>query len=280
MHRHVVASLAVASLSVGLTAAASAADLGQPAPAPVYTKAPPIAPPSWTGFYIGANAGYGWSASSSASFSGASVGSSNITDFFADNEFPASLSPMPKGFVGGGEIGYNWQVAPTWLLGLEADFQGSDINGTDTQSPIPTVSGLAPFTTSLEERIRWFGTVRGRAGFLPTDNVLIYGTGGLAYGQTEISFNTVPSASAALCTLNFTCASGSASTTSVGWTAGAGLEWMIAPHWTVKAEYLYVDLGTLSVTGDTVPSAIPPGSFTASGRFREDIVRGGVNFKF
>jgi outer membrane immunogenic protein len=67
---------------------------------------------------------------------------------------------------------------------------------------------------------------------------------------------------------------------SIGWTAGAGMEWMFARNWSAKAEYLYVDLGKHAATGVTLPNAIPPGSYTASADFREHIARFGVNYKF
>jgi outer membrane immunogenic protein len=264
MKKLLVAGAALAAL---IGTPALAADMA----APVYkAPPPPAAPPCvWCGWYVGLNVGGAWDSTS------ASFGPSNPATaiFFAANEFPTSLSTNPKGVIGGGQIGYNWQASPNFVLGLEADIQGSGYKGTATATPVPT--GGVPFTTSVEEHSHWLGTVRARAGFVASSNLLIYGTGGLAYGQTEVSFNTFPPGIA--CGPGFTCANGSSSSTRAGWTAGGGFEWMIAPHWSVKAEYLYADLGTQSVTAI---STAPAFGFTASTRFRENIARGGVNWHF
>jgi outer membrane immunogenic protein len=96
----------------------------------------------------------------------------------------------------------------------------------------------------------------------------LYGTGGFAYGQTEASFSTVGTAA-------------SATSTRTGWTAGAGFEIMVAPHWTVRGEYLYVDLGTQSLTGATSsPFFAAPVTFTSTTQFRENVLRAGFNYTF
>jgi outer membrane immunogenic protein len=240
------------------------------------TKGPPtFAPPpppmlSWKGFHVGLNAGGAWSADPRASFSG----SPNTAAFFAGNEFPSSLSTNPRGFIGGGQIGYDLQVAPSWVIGAEADFQGSTYRGSATAQPTP-VFLLFPFTTSVSQRNDWFGTVRARAGFLVIPNLLVYGTGGLAYGEVLTSFSTIINGIA--CGPGFTCATGSTSSTRAGWTAGAGAQWMISPNWSVKAEYLFVDLGSQSVTAQ---STAPGYFFTARDPFRENVVRVGFDYKF
>ena len=255
-------------------ACAAAADLPVKAP-PVYTPAP-----SWTGFYVGANAGFAWDANTSASFSG----SPGTAVFFAANEFPNSLTPHPSGVLGGGQIGYNWQIT-NWLVGFEADLQGSGYKGSATVNPAPT-GGFATFATSVEQHSYWFGTVRGRLGFLATPDLLIYGTGGLAFGQTETSFTTVGAGLLlGQCPTNFTCATASSLGSQAGWTAGAGLEYMMLPHWSVRAEYLYVSLGSQSATGLSTATGIACTAaagcgFTASAPFRENIVRAAVNYHF
>ena len=260
---------------VALTALIGTPALAADMAAPVYKAPPPVAPPCvWCGWYVGLNVGGAWNANSSAATFGPSTAATDV--FFANNEFPTSLSTNPKGVIGGGQIGYNWQASSNFVLGLEADIQGSGYKGTAAATPVPT-GGFVPFVTSVEQHSNWFGTVRGRAGFVASPNLLIYGTGGLAYGQTEVSFNTAPTGFA--CGPGFTCAAASSSTTRAGWTAGGGLEWMIAPHWSLKAEYLYVDLGTQSATSATT-TAGPAFGFTASARFRENIARGGVNWHF
>jgi outer membrane immunogenic protein len=236
-------------------------------------KAPiPVPVDSWTGCYIGGNIGYGGGLDESISFTGAAQ-----PGFFSNNQFPVSIPVNPKGINGGGQIGCNLQVQQ-WLFGFETDLQGSDIKVSDSLSPNP-IAGTQYVTSGFESR-KWFGTARARVGLLASPQVLLYATGGLAYGDTELSFNTQPATSPAVnCALGAACVAGTASGTSIGWTAGAGLEWMFARNWSVKAEYLFIDLGAVSATGATV-TAIPPGSYTAATDFREHIARVGVNYKF
>jgi outer membrane immunogenic protein len=146
-----------------------AADLGARAP---YTKAPAMAAlANWSGFYVGANVGYGWGS-----------GHTEIVGL-PDPEFGlprTALDTNPKGVIGGAQIGYNWQVG-SLVTGLEADIQGSGIKGSTSR----TVSiGGGPATLTASEKLNWFGTVRGRLGFSATPDLLLYGTGGLAYGST------------------------------------------------------------------------------------------------
>ena len=236
------------------------------APAP-----PPECDFTWTGFYIGANAGYGW-------------GNAD-TDFeplpdavtFVDLK-PIRLEPDPDGFIGGGQIGYNWQWNKWLVLGAEADFQGSDMEGHDTLFNFPDNAGVGngPDTfLAAHERTQWFGTVRGRIGFVPMCRLMIYATGGLAYGNVDYSANT-----------NFD--NGitypvSFSKTKAGWTVGGGLEYALSNHWSVRAEYLYYDLGDENRTQNQLLGGVPEGppffvrySFDTTA----NIVRGGLNFKF
>jgi outer membrane immunogenic protein len=272
--KFIQSGFAAAALVAAASLSAQAADL-PPASAPVYTKAPAYMPaPSWTGWYIGVNVGGAWDANTAASFSG----SPNTAVFFAANEFPTSLTPNPSGVIGGGQIGYNWQVS-NWLFGLETDFQGSGYRGTANATPTPT-GGFVPFNTSVEQHSDWFGTFRARMGILPSSNLLFYGTGGLAYGQTEASLTTVATGfSLATCPAFDTCTTGASQSIRTGWVAGGGVEYMFMPHWTARAEYLYINLGSQSVTA-LIPATAGGGSFTASAPFHENIVRGAINFKF
>jgi outer membrane immunogenic protein len=242
-----------------LTAATQmrAADLPLPPPAPV-----PVA--NWTTCYVGGNVGYGTSLDESITFTG-----SDEPAFSSTNQFPRQIPVKPKGALAGGQIGCNTQFMQ-WVFGVESDLQWSDIKATGTVSPIPRAGAGAQFTTTASVSSKWFGTVRGRAGLLVTPQVLFYGTAGLAYGDTELSFST--------CSAGSPCASAATSGTNIGWAAGAGLEWMFARNWTVKAEYLYLDLGSRSATGNT--NAVPPRVFTAASDQREHVARLGVNYSF
>lgn len=262
------------STAVMATGSAGAADLAYKAPVKAIAPAPY---PTWTGFYIGGNVGYGWDASKSSSF-GASTADPffavPLADLLAAGSYPSSLSPDAKGVIGGGQIGYNWQLSSPWLIGIEADIQGSGIKGSDTRTMTPPLFDVT--TTSVTKSIDWFGTVRGRIGFLANPQWLLYATGGLAYGETKLSFDSVNVTLG--CDALTLCGRGSSSDVKVGWTAGAGVEAMLAPNWSAKVEYLYVDLGRRSLS---VPlSTIPEISFNASSEFREHIVRAGINYHF
>lgn len=238
-------------------------------------KAPP--PPAWydwTGFYAGLNLGYSFG-DSRTSYSGTSA----ITGLPIA---PFSTSQHLDGVLGGGQIGYNWQFNRNWLFGLEADIQGTGQRGT---ASLPTVAGtfgvvaLFPFTTTatLEQKLPWFGTVRARLGYEPTDHWLLYATGGLAYGEVDstytVSTTTVGAGGPATAT-----AAASSSSTRAGWTVGGGTEWVLTGQWTAKLEYLYVDLGTVSTSfaGGTGAYA----TLAGSSHVTDNIVRVGLNYRF
>jgi outer membrane immunogenic protein len=252
------------TLIVLATGGAHAADvpLMGPVPVPIY---------NWSTCYAGSNVGYGGSLDESIAFTG-----SFQAAFLSTNQFPRYIPVNPKGAVAGGQVGCNAQFGQ-WVFGAETDLQWSDLKVTDSVSPIPRAG--TQFTTTASENRKWFGTLRARAGLLVTPQALLYGTAGLAYGETEMSFSTQTFATPVVnCTLGFPCASATASGTNLGWAAGVGMEWMFAYNWTIKAEYLYVDLGNRSVTGTTVPSAVPAGVFTAASEQREHVARIGLNY--
>lgn len=281
MHRGVVMSVAAVGLSVGLTAAASAADLSRPAP--VYTKAPLAVPFSWTGFYAGVSAGYGWSAddvdTTSTSISNPSAGATA-------NAAAAALdfNTKPNGFLGGGTLGYNLQSGQ-FVWGVETDLSWADIKGTNSQgTSVPIVGFPGDFVNSAgiaEQKTDAFGTLRARLGFTPVERLLIYGTGGLAYGHIESNTNIAETTNVGA---TFSNAIGSASSWRAGWTAGAGLEYAFAPHWSAKAEYLYYDLGTLTYDSTLTCTSAVCGPLTvgvsSSADFKGNIVRGGINYHF
>jgi outer membrane immunogenic protein len=266
----------LASLGVGVfTMPVIAADLRVP-----YQAVPPIAPVvwSWTGFYIGANSGWIGSWTNSISNTGTDTGIGGFGTFLAVGGIPTTIGISHSGFIGGGQIGYNWQVAPTWVLGLEADFQGASANGNATfafqgRGPLP------PITTVYTQDLRTIGTLRARFGFLSAPNMLWYGTGGLAYGQKKLGTTAACPLSAPPCSTEASTALTS-SATSTGWIVGAGFEWMFAPTWSIKAEYLYAGLGNQA---NTITYTYGPGPFvsslTSSVRETDNVVRIGVNYK-
>lgn len=221
---------------------------------------------SWTGFYIGVRGGYGWD-----------VGDVNLIPLpsaAAFNTNALTTHPDAEGFVGGGELGYNWQINRV-VLGVETDLSGSGMDGDSHQSPLFTPGGvpLLPSRFDASKNVDWFGTVRGRIGFVPWCRTLVYGTGGLAYAHVNSDavsdFFNVPQ-------LHFPA---SRDDIQFGWTAGAGVEFAMSKHWTIKAEYLYCDVGDDSRTVQENPP-LPPFAI----RYRWDTqfhtVTAGLNFKF
>jgi outer membrane immunogenic protein len=275
-----------------LLSPAVAADL-----APVY-KAPPVPVCFWCGWYAGVNVGATWAQDTAVQTFGGAVSAS---PFFGPEAAVAgslattSLGSKQSGFIGGGQVGYNWQ-ATSWVYGAEADIQGltKDLSG----STITTTSGVPGFpdeaftsTTTVSKSLDYFGTLRARFGYLLTPGFLVYGTGGLAYGGVHAS-TAISQADTQILLPGGTgsAAYGSAasiSQTRAGWTAGAGVEMQLGPHWTAKAEYLYYDLGSVSyalpglvanVATQPAPTWVAAAQSTA--KFNGDIVRLGLNYRF
>ena len=210
-----------------------------------------------------------------------------------------NLDPDRNGFIGGGQVGYNWQFN-NWVTGIEADIQGLANNGKTNRPYVGPVPGFPAEQyvgiQSSQAQVSWLGTLRGRLGGLISPSSLIYVTGGLAYGGVKAggAINAQENASFVGTPFDYLPSVGNAinSQTRAGWTLGGGWEWMFAPRWSVKAEYLYYDLGTVStdyaVSTVCVPAACPgvvPVAFgTAavhtSTRLNGNIARAGVNYHF
>lgn len=271
--RYKMVGLLAGVLSLGVVQLASAADM--PVKAPVY-KAPPIVMYNWTGFYVGGNAGWVGSATNNVGLTGTDTGTGGFGSELADGSTPSSFGTRYSGFIGGAQAGYNWQMG-TWLAGLEADFAWSGASGSTSQVnlPQPPYPARAAITTTASNKLDYLGTFRGRLGVLVTNPLLLYVTGGLAYGKTELGVSSsCPTCAPVrnLSTVN--------SPTKAGWTIGAGGEWMFAPQWSVKVEYLYYDLGTNTTTPLTYTYGANTSTLTASIRENGHIVRGGINFHF
>jgi len=264
------AAACIAAASVG---SAFAADLS-PSYKTLVKAFAPVAP--WNGFYVGGNVGYGWDSGSTgiSALSTDPALAPALAAILAAGSYPTSLSSSAKGVIGGGQAGYNWQMSQ-WLVGLEADIQASGIKGTASRTLSPALFDAT--STSVTKAIDWFGTVRGRLGILVTPQVLLYGTGGFAYGQAKTSFTTTDLTFGCVANASL-CATGASSAVRTGWTAGAGAEAMFAPNWSVKLEYLYVDLGraSMNIPASTIPAIV----FNTSAQFREQTVRVGLNYHF
>ena len=265
-----IAGAALVAFGLAGVSAASAADL----PARTYTKAPVYVDPgfNWSGFYIGGNVGYSWGRSNnSETLSRATTGVGLVTTT-GNNDV--------DGVIGGGQFGYNWQSS-NWLFGLETDFQGSGERGSSLFTCVACANDRTDITSSLTQKLDWFGTARARAGFLATPTLLLYGTGGFAYGEVKTSGSVTGTG---LAGTPLTVAFPGTSSTRSGWTAGGGIEGRIVSNWTWKLEYLYMDLGRVSdgpivATGILVPVR-SIGAVSYSSHFTDNIVRFGVNYLF
>ena len=265
MKRFLPGTAALAALCLSIPA--FAADL----PARV-TKAPPV-PVSpaynWSGFYLGAHAGYTFGEDDTIFTTGQAA--ANVANV-AGGARPALVRLERDGFIGGGQMGYNWQLTPNWVVGLEADISYVDIRRDVTVVTTP-LAGVGLLNNTFRTRMEYFGTVRGRVGYA-WDRTLLYATGGLAYGEVDNSVNFFGTAGQ----LQFT---GNNRSTEAGYTVGAGIEHAFAPNWTAKAEYLFYDLRDRTVNVAVIPGSGGGGTGYNS-RFDNDghIVRVGLNYKF
>lgn len=261
----------VAAALIMASGVALAADLPSRRVEPM---APVFVPPAftWTGFYAGLNAGYGFGASNEAKTNG-TVGFSNL---IAPGIAPGALKVDGSGFIGGGQIGYNVQMNQL-VFGLEADIQYVDNKKSSGFIGAPVLG--TQLNTTAESELRYFGTVRARLGFTPVNRFLVYATGGLAYGDVRSTTSVVGVQNAALSW------NGSKSETKVGYTIGAGAEYALTNNWTLKGEYLYYDLGKSNVaaTGNGAVrsiAALNGVDYLSRVETKGHIVRAGVNYKF
>lgn len=255
---------------------------------------------TWAGFYVGANAGYAWGNANSTL--GIADGPVPNCHFCALNPAPTgndasiaqnagSTSFNPNGFIGGLQLGYNWQPSD-WVYGLEFDYQAFSQSQTENNSVglpansaivgnctsgITTVPCVGNFSTSV--KASWLITLRPRIGYT-WDHTLVYATGGLAV--TKLSYSQSYTDNLNFLTSIGGSESASASQTKFGWVIGGGLEQALGNNWSVKAEYLYVRFNDLSAGGTLTDSG--PGvmaNFTNSvDHFSANIGRIGINYKF
>jgi outer membrane immunogenic protein len=192
----------------------------------------------WSGFYIGGNIGWSFGSQTTAwTSAGAPVGSASGT---------------MQGVLGGLQDGYNWQSG-NWVIGFESDIQFTGQSGS---------SSLAVATSSAN--LQWFGTIRGRVGVTPAPRWLVYVTGGAAYGEAQINES-------------FAFVTANTNTIHSGWTFGGGIETALVDNWSAKLEYLYVDLGHITMTFAGIAPFTPIGTDV---HVTDNIIRFGINYRF
>jgi outer membrane immunogenic protein len=264
-------ALASAMLLGGI-GSASAADMAVKAMPP-----PPVAINSWTGFYIGINGGGIWGSDHLTS----APADPGTTAFWAGC-FAAGACPRDYGRNTGssgefgGQLGYNWQMNSI-VFGVETDIQWTDVRSSASVNLANTGTGFVPYNGAASSKLEWFGTTRGRLGFLATPSFLLYGTGGVAYGSIASSWTANFPATAQL-------VSGFNRDTRVGWVAGVGGEWKFNRNWIFGVEYLHMEFDghTFGATGfgSAGCTALNCNFNVNTDNFRTDTVRARVSYQW
>ncbi len=236
-------------------------------------KAPPVPPPSWAGPYVGVTAGVDWGTFDPRTWTSAVPGGEFAPSSLAAFNAGGVETIKSNGFTGGLEAGYNWQHS-NWVYGLEGDIESFHLGGSATTGPtVYPCCAPATFTVSSSAHTDWLATLRARVG-LASDRWLIYATGGAALTTINGSFSFSE-------TFYGTTESASLSNSKLGYTVGGGVETKAWNHWSVKAEYLYVDFGPVSTSGILGAGVlIPTQPFTHDIDLRANIVRLGLNYHF
>jgi outer membrane immunogenic protein len=258
------------------TVIANAADMSLP------MKATPPAPPAyfpWTGFYIGGNVGSGLA---NTDVGGTSTGTFGAKAF--QESFSASRSQ--HGPLAGGQLGINYEFAPHWVLGAEADIDWSNIKGSVTPCSSKNAAGVID-CLNVAGKIEDFGTGRARLGYV-FDNLLVYGTGGFAWAnETATVSESCEGAKCPKTSNKFAFNSASSSATPFGWSAGAGFEWRVLPNWLLRVEYLHLQFnrvssnyalnGTATVAGVVTPVVA---AANLSATTNVEVLRVGLSYLF
>ncbi|MCH9763116.1 MAG: outer membrane beta-barrel protein [Gammaproteobacteria bacterium] len=209
----------------------------------------------WSGLFLGANLGYG------TSFNNVSVLPFESTPLSLVDVSPFLIHLQSSGFLGGGQVGYNW-IRNKILLGVESDINYASVGGTNSITFTPT---LYQVNSSVTQALNWFGTVRGRLGRVASDTLLPYLTAGLLFSNTEISYTqTVLFLNQPILQTN-----NSHTETNLNWVAGAGLEYAVSDHFSYKLEYLYLDLGDLTLNSTY---------YALDSKFASNMIRLGINY--
>jgi outer membrane immunogenic protein len=282
MKRILLATTALALSTWALSAPAFAADL---APARMPLKAPPAVarPFSWTGCYVGGHLGGAW-------------GHSDFADpnsvlpeggFFGPTGTPIGID-QGAGFLGGGQVGCDYQFAANWVIGLAGDFSWTNINGS-TSDPFafaggdPVFGGKAGVPATLRDNTQWLASVTGRVGYA-WDRWMLYGKGGVAWQHSNDSIQNVAGwgTPGALCFSGaaFAACNPSGTDTATGWTAGVGIAWAFADNWSAGIEYDHYGFGSHSVTLATpnIISGSPSAPITVNQRI--DVVKVTLDYHF
>ena len=238
---------------------------------------------NWNGLYFGGSMGGAWSNNHANFIVPNDTATQQIWDpaIIADL-FPTLINFKQSGPIGGGQLGFNYKYSNKVLVGIETDINGANIQGVKSESLANGQQGATPWFGSAGSRLTWLGTVRGRIGYLPIQQALFYATGGVAYGGSKNNYyNSFPEAQP------LSLYTSSQTDIQTGYTVGGGLEWMFQTKWSIKAEYLYYNLG--NSTDATTPGDLIDAQNIASGQYQTvsnkfsnagNIIHVGLNYHF
>jgi outer membrane immunogenic protein len=268
MKRLVIAAMSASAIT-GSNGAANAADMGAP-----YYRAPPVVVPlvtNWTGFYAGGNIGGAWTSSDALW--------SPLPSSAAFGTFPIAGDTGGSSVIGGLQAGYNWQFAPTWVVGIEVDWSWANAGGNVNQPWAANPGGaLTPGSfTSMSSTLDWVSSLRARLGYLVAPNLMLYGTAGGAWGKIDYAASNSNGINGG--PLAYQTATAFSSTQG-GWVAGGGLEWMISPNWLLRGEYLHYSLNnapSVVVANGNFPGF--PSGYSWSNT-TVDVARAALSYKF
>jgi outer membrane immunogenic protein len=274
--RFVRAGLVLAAAVIGLAHPAAAADMPMPGKA---VSAPVF---SWTGFYAGVHAGWGWNDPTGTSV----ITEAGISELAAQHNLDAN------GPLFGGHMGYNWQVNQRWVVGIEGDITGTGIKASSAVSAVCPAPACVPpqpmpgALAAMSQDVNWLASVRGRLG-TTWGAGLIYVTGGVAWANVDYKANAGDPGQ--VCSNNGCALPASSNNTKTGWTVGGGYETALIGNWTVRAEYLYYSFGGETLTAAASPATncttafgiVPPCSATYTfSDLKIHTARLGVSYKF
>ncbi|WP_292528201.1 outer membrane beta-barrel protein [Methylocystis sp.] len=242
---------------------------------------------TWTGFYMGMNFGHAWTGSDPIA-----VASANVFDVTAGGFGPGSahgasglVRARLDDYYFGGQAGYNWQFTEKFLAGLEANIQGAGVRGGGGLANVTAApGGFAVTSATLRRSLEYFGTIRSRLGYAVTPTILVYATGGLAYGGVNVTSALAQSLTPSLLIADV--AKGDLYENRVGWTIGGGGEMALGHNLSAKLEYLYYDLGSaffanpLAFTDVTTGALQLINAMRVSARFNGHLLRMGFNYRF
>jgi outer membrane immunogenic protein len=233
-------------------------------------RAPPevVVPSTWTGFYAGANAGGTWTDTRALW--------EPVPTSALFGVLPIAGNTGGSSAIGGLQVGYNWQVVPAWVIGLESDWSWAH-TGTSVTAPWivnPGGGAVSRSFTIMSSTLDWVSSLRARLGYLVTPDFMLYGTAGGALGKIDYAASNSGGAIPYTTSTAF-------SRTQGGWVAGGGLEWMITPNWLLRGEYLYYSLdGSPSVVAGSV-TPIPLGASGYSwSNTNASVARAALSYRF